>query len=100
MKSELHPIFTRYPDLKEFVKILRHEIQQAQRKAEEIILDDEKVMQLLNISKRKLQYLKASGEFPYHIPGSGNRSYYLLSDILEWIKNGRLESLPVKCRLL
>ena len=99
MNGEVHPIFNRYPDLREFVKILRQEIQQAQRKPEEIIMDDDMVMKMLNISKRKLQYLKSSREITYHIPGKGIRTYYLLSDILEWIKKGRVENLPEKIKI-
>ena len=97
--TEKHPIFTRYPDLKEFVGILRHEIQQAQRPATEIILDDEKVMQILRISKRKLQYMKSKRQITFHTPISGNRTYYLLSDILKWMSDNRVESLLEKIRI-
>ena len=49
-------------------------------------------MRILNISKRKLQYLKSSGEISYHLPEKGNRTYYLLSDILDWIKKAGLKA--------
>jgi hypothetical protein len=86
-------ILQKYPELKEFILILRHEIQQAQRPANEILLDDNDVMKMLKISKRKLQYLKSGGSIPYHTPAGGVRTYFLLSDILEWVKISRTESL-------
>ncbi len=99
MTTENHPIFSRYSDLKEFVRILQYEVQQAQRPANEVILDDERVMRMLNICKRKLQYMKSGKELPYHTPGKGNRTYFLLSDILEWMRKGRTESLSNSRRL-
>lgn len=99
MKTDNHPIFSRYSDLKEFVRILQYEVQQAQRPANEVILDDERVMKMLNISKRKLQYMKSGLEIPFHTPGNGNRTYYLLSDVLDWLKKGRIESISNSRRL-
>lgn len=86
----------KYPELKEFLHLVRHEIQQTQRPANEVILDDEDVMQILKICKRKLQYLKSGGQIPFHKPLSGSRSYYLLSDILEWLEKNRTESISNK----
>lgn len=94
-----HTIFQRYPDLKEFLRILQYEIQQAQRPANEIVLDDQKVMEILKISKRKLQYLKSQRVIPYHTPKSGNRTYYLLSDILDWLKTNRVENISAQLRI-
>jgi hypothetical protein len=94
-----HHIFNRYPELKEFIYILKFEIQQAQRPADEIILDDNDVLKMLKISKRKLQYMKADGSIPFHTPPGGVRTYYLLSDILLWLKQSRTESIPNKLRI-
>lgn len=95
-----HPIFLKHPELKEFFYLFRHEIQHVQRPADEIILDDEDVMKHLKISKRKLQYLKADNIIPYHFfePG-GPRTYYLLSDILQILKENRIESVSNKKRI-
>ncbi len=85
------------PELKEFLHLLRFEIQQNQRPAEEIILDDEDVMLRLKISKRKLQYMKAEGSIPFHrLEPESSRTYYLLSDILEILKKNRVESVNPK----
>src|SRR5262245_53784444 len=86
-------ILNRYPELKELFYQFRYCIQHAQRQAEEIILDDQDVMRQLKISKRKLQYLKAKGSIPYHFfEAGGTRTYYLLSDILDILKENRVES--------
>ena len=86
-------IISKYPELKDFIHLLRHEIQRAQRPPEEVVLDDEDVMRILKISKRKLQYLKSGLHIPFHTPPAGVRTYYLLSDILSWLKDSRTESL-------
>lgn len=93
-------IFLKHPELKEFFYLIRYEIQQAQRPAEEIILGDEDVMRHLKISKRKLQYLKADGYIPFHFfTPDGPRTYYLLSDILQILKENRIESVTCTKRI-
>ena len=95
-----HPILLKYPELRDLIYLIRYEIQQAQRPADEIILDDEDVMRHLKISKRKLQYLKADKVIPIHFfePGSP-RTYYLLSDILQILKENRVESITNEKRI-
>lgn len=88
-----HPIFSRYPDLKEFVRILKIEIQNAQRPSNEIILTESDVLKILKISDRKLKYMKARREIPYSQPIPRSKCYYLLSDILEWLDKSRVESI-------
>ncbi|NOT50224.1 MAG: helix-turn-helix domain-containing protein [Chitinophagaceae bacterium] len=91
--SENHPIFSRYPELKEFIRILRQEVQAIQRPPEQIVMDDNDVMKILKISKRTLQNLRSTGQIPYHCPGCGSKKFYLLSDILDWLKKSRVESI-------
>lgn len=93
-------IFLKHPELKDFFYLIRYEMQQAQRPADEIILDDEDVMRHLKISKRKLQYLKAGGHIPFHFftPDSP-RTYYLLSDIRLILKENRVESITATNRI-
>ena len=100
MSKDDNHIFIRYPELKDILYLIRYEIQQAQRPANEIILDDEDVMRHLKISKRKLQYLKADKAIPVHFfePGSP-RTYYLLSDILQILKENRIESITNEKRI-
>ena len=68
--------------------------------ANEIILTDKDVQELLKISKRKLQYMKANLIIPFSRPEPYPACYYLLSDILEWINNNRQESIGNQRRFL
>jgi hypothetical protein len=80
-------------EIKELLHLIRYEIQQAQRPANEIMLCDEDVMKHLKISKRKLQYLKSGRVIPVHtLEPAGTRTYYLLSDLLDLLKLNRIES--------
>jgi hypothetical protein len=90
---EEHPILHRYPELKEFIRLMRQEVQNCQRPASEIILTDQDVMRMLRISKRKLDYMKANREIPYHQPKAHSSCYYLLGDLLNWLKKNRVESI-------
>ena len=100
MQSFDPTILNNHKELEKFIHLLRYEIQQAQRPANEVIQDDEDVMRQLKISKRKLQYLKADRVIPYHtLDPSSPRTYYLLSDILEILKENRIESLTNKSRI-
>ena len=95
-------VFMRESNLeyKEILHLLRHELSKIQRPANEIILDDEDVMRFLKISKRNLQYLKADRTIPYHHFGHNSpRTYYLLSDILDILKENRIESIPNYMRI-
>ncbi len=86
-------LFNRYPELKELILLFRYEIQQAQRPSNEVILNDQDVMKMLKISKRKLDYLKANREIPFSQPHPHSSTYYLLADILDWINTTRVESI-------
>jgi hypothetical protein len=92
-----HSLFHKHPELKEFFLLMRHEIQHAQRPADEIILCDEDVMKILKISKRKLQYMKSERSISYSLLKT--RSYYLLSDILEILKETRIEGFAKDIRI-
>jgi hypothetical protein len=93
-------LFERFPEARELLHIIRHEIQQAQRPANEIILDDEAVMKMLCISKRKLQYMKSEEQIPYHtLSPNSTRTYYLLSDVLKLLEDNRIESIATNIRI-
>ena len=97
---ESHPIFLKYPELRDLIHMIRHEVQQSQRPADEVILDDEDVMRKLKISKRKLQYLKADRILPFHTLDSNSpRTYYFLSDILQLLQENRMESIVDRKRI-
>lgn len=86
-------LFNRYPEIKELISLFRYEIQKAQRPAKEVVLNDQNVMKMLKISKRKLDYMKANREIPFNRPHPHSRSYYLLADILDWLNKSRVESI-------
>lgn len=88
-----HILLSRHPELKELVGIIRYEVQQAQRPAHEIILSDEDAMRVLKISKRTLESLKQNRLIPRHQPVPRSKSYYLLSDLLAWLKSSRIDSI-------
>jgi hypothetical protein len=88
-----YPLFDRYPFLKELICIFRYEVQQSQRPANEVVLNDEDVMRLLKISKRKLNYMKAARAIPFCQPQSRSSCYYFLSDILSWLKKNKVEAI-------
>jgi hypothetical protein len=92
-----HSLFHKHPELKEFFLLMQHEIQQAQRPADEIILDDEDVMKILKISKRTLQYMKSERTITYS--QLKTRSYYRLSDILEILKQNRVQGISNELRI-
>ena len=95
-----HPLFLKCPEIKDFIYLLRNEIRQAQRPAHEVVLDDVDVMRILKISKRKLQYLKADRVIPFHtLESEKPRAYYLLSDILDILKENRIESIKNSSRI-
>ena len=96
---EDYVIFDRYPDLKELIRAFRHEMQQAQRPSNEVILDDVDVMKLLKISKRTLCTLRARHEIPFYQPRPHSSSYYILADILEWLNESKIESFRSKRRI-
>lgn len=92
-------LFNRYPELKELIFIFRNEVQKAQRPANEVVLTDQDVMRMLRISERKLDSMKAKRIIPFSQPIPRSSCYYLLSDILMWINNSRIESLENELRL-
>ena len=93
-------IFLKHAELKELAYVIHNEIQQAKRPPNEIILDDNDVMYMLKISKRRLQYLKSDRILTYHkLDSSSHRTYYLLSDILEILKSNRTEALSNEIRI-
>jgi hypothetical protein len=87
------PFHKLHPEIIALYAALRYEIQQAQRPANEVILDDNAVMDMLKISKRKLQYFKADGILPYHKLTGSPRTYYFLSDILEILNRNRVSAI-------
>ena len=53
---------------------------------DEVLLDNQDLCLLLKVSKRTLQRFRSSGKLPYK--RIGKKTYYLESDVHEFIQNG------------
>ena len=83
-------IFDRYPTLKEIQELIRFELQQLSRPAEETIIKEEHFKQMLGLSKS--QAIKIRGQRLIKYYKNGNKIYYLLSDILAYLKKYEVKS--------
>jgi len=83
--------FRHRPELLKLVEIIRHEVQQVQRPAEEVIIDDCELQQLLKVSRRTTANYRAQGLITYH--HLGGKVFYLLSDVLDAIKRNRIPAI-------
>jgi hypothetical protein len=81
--------FFKTPSAQDFFKELRREMLNVKRPPEEIILDETDICELLHISKRHAADLRKEGTLIYS--KIGGKLYYVLSDVLEMIKNHRTE---------
>ena len=84
--------FFKLPGWEEIIRQIRFEISQAQRPAEEIILDDIELCNQLKISKRKSASMRDEREITYHQKTKHGKVYYKLSDVLEYINRFRIEA--------
>jgi hypothetical protein len=96
---DLNPIFRRYPEIRDLFIQIRQEIQSKQRPANEIVLIDQDVMQILHISERKLDDMKAKRIIPFSQPIPRSTCYFRLSDILKWLDKHRKNSLDDDCKI-
>lgn len=96
--EEEYPYLKTHPAAKEFFRILRMELLQQQRPADQTILRDEHLMKILGVCKRKLQYMKSGREIPFYDP-PGQKDYYILSEILDWLKQYKVETLESSRRI-
>jgi len=84
-----HEEFFRTPAVQEFIKELKRELLSTKRPPEEIILDETDLCELLHISKRHAADLRKEGVLKYS--KVGGKLFYLLSDVLDMIKNYRID---------
>lgn len=73
----------------EFIKEIKSLVLKGQRPPEEIILDETDLCELLHISKRHAADLRKEGVLKYS--KVGGKLFYLLSDVLDMIKNYRID---------
>lgn len=88
---ELPSLFKKYPELRDLLLMIDYLIGQSSRPASEVILTDQQVMKLLNISERKLDEYKAERKIKYSQERPRARCYWRLADILEWLHKNSIE---------
>jgi hypothetical protein len=81
--------------LKDILEVIREEMAIAQRPANEIILDDVDLRNLLKISARTTAMLRAKYMITYSKPG---KVFYLLSDVLKMLEDYKIESIVENLR--
>jgi hypothetical protein len=79
-----------FKKISEYFEKMMEEISKIGRPTNEIILDDFDLRQMLKIGQRKLAYLKSQRKITYTKLGS--KCYYLLSDVLEYLKANKVEA--------
>lgn len=84
-----HEDFFRHPGWEQITKEIQFHISQAQRPANEIVIDDVDLCTMLKCSKRKTAELRANREITYSKTG---KIYYLYSDVLDYINRNRIEA--------
>jgi len=89
----------RNPEVVELVKAFRYEIQQAQRPASEVILDDVDLREQLKVSARTLALWRSTNLIKYS--KVNGKIYYKYSDVLELIEKNSIptSSKPLKIKL-
>jgi len=87
-----YPLLNRHPEIGDIIKLFGEFVDANTRPPDQTILRDPDAMRILGVCKRQLRYMKKRREIPYHDP-PGQRDYFLLSDILNWLKKYRVESI-------
>jgi hypothetical protein len=80
----------RWPELADFLKDIDNRVNKALRPPNETILDDVELQRMLFISKRTSATLREQRLIPFH--KSAGKIYYLLSDVLEYLRKHRVEA--------
>jgi len=80
-------------DLEEILAVIRFEINKSLRPANEIILDDVDLRNLLKISERTTASMRAKQMITYSKPG---KVFYLLSDVLKMLNEYKVDAWVIK----
>ena len=86
-------LMNRHPEIRELFSALRDLIQQNQRPPDQVVLDDEGAMAVLKTSKRKLRILRDERKIAFSQERKGTPYTYFLSDLLDYVRRYRVESL-------
>jgi hypothetical protein len=91
-------LLKKYPELEEVISIIREEIILHNRPANEVILDDVALRNLMHVSKRKTQQWRDEGLITYSKPTG--KIFYCLSDVLQMLENAKIASTEVAVKTL
>ncbi len=92
----IHELLKKIPELEELVRAFRYEVQQANRPASEVVMDDVDLQKFLKISKRKTAELRANGLIKYSKPDG--KVFYILSDVLEYVSKNTVEPIDINIK--
>jgi hypothetical protein len=88
---------TKFPELTELAQLIKHEIQQAKRPADEVIYDDVDLRTFLKVCKRTTASWREKGMITFS--KLGGRIYYKLSDILDFLRKHEIPSVDKNLKL-
>lgn len=77
-------MINKFPEFEELARLIKYEIQQSKRPADEVVLDDVDLRNFLKVSKRTTAYWREKGMITF--AKLGGKIYYKLSDVLSFIK--------------
>jgi hypothetical protein len=94
-----YDILTKHPEFNKLFYLIREEIQKAQRPAEEVIVDDVDLRNMLKVSKRTTATWRECRLIKYS--KLGGKIYYRLADVLDLLKRNEIASIEssLKTRL-
>ncbi len=88
--------FLKHPATVELIKRFEHLVLQAQRPADQIVLDESDFCAFLKISKRHAANLRAKRLVKYS--KTAGKIYYILSDVLDFIKENQVAAITQQSR--
>ena len=90
-------LFRKYPELRELAIFMKKQLEEMQRPANEIILDDVALRELLKVSKRTTSMYRSTQLIAYSF--LGGKIFYTLEDVLESIKRNRIPPLSEQSKI-
>jgi hypothetical protein len=89
-------LFKHRPEFIELVKIFRYEIQNAQRPANELIIDDADLQKLLKVCRRTTSNYRSQKLIDHAI--IGGKVFYLYSDVLKAFEKNKIPAIHNQLR--
>jgi hypothetical protein len=89
-------LFKHRPEFLELMKMFRYEVQNAQRPANELIIDDADLQKLLKVCRRTTANYRSQGLIDYS--QIGGKNFYIYSDILKAIEKNKVPAIHNQLR--